>query len=49
MSSDTMQKHRSCCARMERLCSVPSTSLCPVSTHWWTKRWKTHWWLSRCM
>jgi len=49
MSSDLMQKHRSCCARMERLCSVPSTSLCPASTHWWTKQWKTHWWLSRCM
>lgn len=44
-----MQKRRSCCARMERHCWVPSTSLCPASTHWWTRQWKTHSWLSRCM
>lgn len=49
MSLATTQKLRSCCVRMGRLYLVPSTSLCPASTHWSTRPWRTPWWRSRCM
>ncbi len=44
-----MQKHKSCCVRMARLCSVPSTSSCPVSTRLSTKQWRILWWPLSCM
>lgn len=48
-SLGTTQRHRSCCVRMARLCSAPSTSLCPASTPWSTKQWRTPWWPLSCM
>lgn len=48
-SLGTMQRHKSCCVRMAKHCSVPSTSLCLVSTRWSTKQWRTPWWPLSCM
>lgn len=49
MNLAIMQKLKSCCVRMVRLCSVPSTSSCPVSIHWSTKQWRILWWLLNSM
>lgn len=44
MNLATTQRLRSCCARTGRLSSEPLTSLCPASTHWSIRPWRTRWW-----